>query len=103
MNINGLGPINIPQPTALERAGSTAAAAGQSSGSFGSLVRDAVQSLDDSQRGAEAEVARAVTGETPDLHSTIIALQTADLGFQFGLQVRNKLVGAYEEIMRMQV
>jgi flagellar hook-basal body complex protein FliE len=52
---------------------------------------------------AEREVAAAVTGESPDLHRTIIALQTADLGFQLGLQVRNKLVGAYEEIMRMQV
>jgi flagellar hook-basal body complex protein FliE len=30
-------------------------------------------------------------------------MQTADLGFQFALQVRNKVIGAYEEIMRMQV
>ncbi len=41
--------------------------------------------------------------KSPDLHKTIIALQTADLKFQLGLQVRNKLIGAYEEIMRMQV
>ena len=44
-----------------------------------------------------------MTGETQDLHKTIIALQTADLKFQLGLQVRNKLLGAYEEVMRMQV
>ncbi len=73
------------------------------SNSFGSSITDAVKSLDQTQRSAEQEISRAVTGDSPDLHKTIIALQTADLKFQFGLQVRNKLVGAYEEVMRMQV
>ncbi len=102
MNINGLQPSMLPQLPALERAGGSAAT--QNTGnSFGSLVRDAVESIDGGQKGAEQEIARAVTGESPDLHQTIIALQTADLNFQLGLQVRNKLIGAYEEIMRMQV
>jgi flagellar hook-basal body complex protein FliE len=72
-------------------------------GNFGSLVKDAVESLDGSQKVAEQEIVKAVSGDSPDLHRTIIALQTADLQFQLGLQVRNKLIGAYEEIMRMQV
>lgn len=70
---------------------------------FGSVIRDAVESIEQSQKGAEAEIAKAVSGESPDLHKTIIALQTADLKFQLGLQVRNKLIGAYDEIMRMPV
>ncbi|MEZ5425389.1 MAG: flagellar hook-basal body complex protein FliE [Pyrinomonadaceae bacterium] len=74
-----------------------------SGGNFGSLVKDAVESLDGSQKSAEQEIVKAVSGESPDLHRTIIELQTADLKFQLGLQVRNKLIGAYEEIMRMQV
>ncbi len=78
------------------------AGAGASDG-FGSIVKDAVESIDKTQKGAEQEIAKAVTGESPDLHQTIIALQSADLKFQLGLQVRNKLIGAYEEIMRMQV
>lgn len=71
--------------------------------SFGSTISKAVESIEKSQKGAEEEIARAVSGESEDLHKTIIALQTADLHFQLGLQVRNKLVGAYEEIMRIQV
>lgn len=71
--------------------------------SFGSLVKDAVESLDASEKNAEREIGKAVSGESPDLHKTIIELQSADLKFQLGLQVRNKLLGAYEEIMRMQV
>jgi flagellar hook-basal body complex protein FliE len=98
MRISGLDP-SFPALGQVAGAG----AAGPSTSSFGSLVRDAVESLDATQREAEHEMARAVAGESPDMHKTIIALQTADLSFQFGLQVRNKIVGAFEEIMRMQV
>jgi flagellar hook-basal body complex protein FliE len=101
MNIVGLNPSTILSQ--LSSTTTSAASGTGSSDSFGSVVKDAVQSLDKSQKGAEQEMTRAVTGESPDLHRTIIALQTADLGFQFALQVRNKVIGAYEEIMRMQV
>jgi flagellar hook-basal body complex protein FliE len=101
MNIVGLNPSTLLSKLSSE---TTSVASGTSSTtSFGSVVKDAVQSLDKSQKGAEQEMSRAVTGDSPDLHRTIIALQTADLGFQFALQVRNKVIGAYEEIMRMQV
>ncbi|MDQ3817568.1 MAG: flagellar hook-basal body complex protein FliE [Acidobacteriota bacterium] len=102
MNISGLNPSTLSQLPSLERAGS-ATGAGKADGSFGSVVRDSLESMEQTQKAAEQEVARAVTGESPDLHRTIIALQTADLNFQLGLQVRNKVIGAYEEIMRMQV
>ncbi len=76
---------------------------GENGGNFGKLIKDAVESLDNSQKSADEEITKAVTGESTDIHKTIIALQTADLKFQLGLQVRNKVIGAYEEIMRMQV
>src|ERR1700730_14163003 len=102
MNISGL---NLSTLVSQISPGTTSSTAGlgvsDSGGSFGSVVRDAVENLGQSQKAAEQEVAKAVTGESPDLHRTIIALQTADLGFQFALQVRNKVIGAYEEIMRM--
>lgn len=74
-----------------------------SGGGFGSLIKDAVESIDNTQKNADKEISKAVTGESTDLHKTIIELQSADLKFQLGLQVRNKLIGAYDEIMRMQV
>jgi flagellar hook-basal body complex protein FliE len=81
----------------------TSSTGGTFDDSLGSAVTRAVESLDRTQKGAEVEIARAVAGESPDLHQTVIALQTADLQFQLALQVRNKFVNAYEEIMRMQV
>lgn len=95
-NINSLPPITPKADTAGIGSSTT-------DDGFGSMVKDAVNSIDSSQKGAEQEISKAVAGESPDLHKTIIALQTADLKFQLGLQVRNKLMGAYEEIMRMPV
>lgn len=102
MNISNLNSIVSPQGLTPANKISTGETE-NSGGNFGSLVKDAVESIDSTQKSADQEIAKAVTGESPDLHRTIIALQTADLKFQLGLQVRNKLIGAYEEIMRMQV
>ena len=95
-----------PAGQSLASGAATGAAAGAGEGfdaALGSAVSRSVAALDRTQRGAEVEIARAVAGESPDLHRTVIALQQADLNFQLALQVRNKFVGAYEEIMRMQV
>ena len=98
MNISGINSI-IPAES-----GQSTGISGKGPGDgFGSMIKNAVDSIDSSQKGAEKEISKAVTGETTDLHNTIIALQTADLKFQLGLQVRNKLIGAFDEIMRMPV
>ena len=102
MNISGLIPSGL-FPQISTGAASAGGATATTTNSFGSAVRNAVESLDKTQQAANQEIAKAVTGESPDLHRTIIALQTADLSFQFAMQVRNKVVNAYEEIMRMQV
>jgi flagellar hook-basal body complex protein FliE len=44
-----------------------------------------------------------VTGENQDLHSTILATQRASLDFDLLLQMRNKVVQSYQEVMRMQL
>lgn len=101
MAINTISSFAAPTPLIGAETKIGANASGNES--FGSIVKDAVESLDGANKAAEQELTRAVSGESTDLHKTIIALQTADLKLQLGLQVRNKLMGAYEEIMRMQV
>lgn len=55
----------------------------------------------------QAEAARAVeqflSGEGPELHSTLLAVQKAELTLELFLEARNKVLQAYQEIMRMQV
>ena len=106
MNISGITTLaNSFQaaPPVLQLNGGGAAAAASSSASFGATMRNAIESLDQLQIGAEHAIARTVAGDAPDLHRTMAALQTAELSFQFALQVRNKMIDAYQEIMRMQV
>lgn len=99
MNINGLNANSLPSIGGTARP----TANGVPGEGFGSAIKDAIDGMGQIQKSAEQEIQKAVTGESQDLHKTIIALQSADLNFQLGLQVRNKLIGAYEEIMRMQI
>jgi flagellar hook-basal body complex protein FliE len=71
--------------------------------SFGDVLKDAISTANNLQKQSDSEIQKLMTGETQDLHTTMIAVQKADLSFQMMMQVRNKLVQAYQEIMRMQV
>ena len=71
--------------------------------SFGSLLSDAVAQLDSLQRTADANVTRLATGQPVDLHEVMISMEQSNLGFQLAMQVRNRLIEAYQEISRMQV
>lgn len=72
-------------------------------GSFGELVTKALETLNRIQQEADSAAASMAAGEPVDIHDVMIALQKADLSFQLALQVRNRVVEAYQEIMRMQV
>ena len=97
------GELSLTPPSPIQSIRPLTGSAAPLSGSFGEMVKNAVDKVDASQKTAEQEIAKVVTGESQDLHQTIAALQSADLTFQLAMQVRNKLVNAYDEIMRMQV
>jgi flagellar hook-basal body complex protein FliE len=79
-----------------------ASAAGQP-GEFQNALASAINSIDTSQKNAATSVQQFLTGENEELHTTILATQKAELAFELGLQVRNKVVDAYQEIMKMQM
>jgi flagellar hook-basal body complex protein FliE len=69
---------------------------------FGSSLVNLVESVEATNASANDAVGKMVDG-TGDVHDAMIALQRADMTLQFSVQVRNKLVQAYQEIMRMPV
>jgi flagellar hook-basal body complex protein FliE len=79
--------------------------AGQSSGGdgFQDVLSSAIQKVESIGQNASASVERFLAGEGEELHTTILATQQAELSFDLFLQARNKAVGAYQEIMRMQM
>jgi flagellar hook-basal body complex protein FliE len=76
---------------------------GKDGASFGEVLKDAISTVNELQRQSNQEIEKLMAGESQDLHTTVIAMQKADLSFQLMMQVRNKIVQAYQEIMRMQV
>lgn len=80
-------------------------ASGDSKGNsgFGEILKDAISTVNELQQKSDQEIQKLMTGESQDVHTTVIAMQKADLSFQMMMQVRNKIVQAYQEIMRMQI
>lgn len=71
--------------------------------SFEELIKESLKKVTEIEKEAAEETKRLLFGEAEDLHSVMIAIEKADLTFQLMMQVRNKIIQAYEEIMRMQV
>ncbi len=95
---SGIAPILDVASTAT-----TGRAGGPGGPGFVDSLKSAIGNVNDAQREAGQAVDALMTGETQDIHRTMVALQQADVSFQLMMQVRNKLVAAYEEIQRMQI
>src|SRR5437762_2899853 len=70
---------------------------------FSQLLNDAVGNIDKLQKTADSNIKKLATGQPVDLHDVTISMEQSNLSFQLGMQVRNKILDAYQEIMRMQV
>lgn len=70
---------------------------------FGELFKQSLDKVNAAQHESDNLTNKLVTGEVKDVHEVMIAAQKASLSLQLTLQVRNKVVEAYQEVMRMQV
>ncbi|MBI5345014.1 MAG: flagellar hook-basal body complex protein FliE [Deltaproteobacteria bacterium] len=70
---------------------------------FGSVLKDSLDKVNKLQNDADKAIEGLAKGEQGNIHNTMIAVEKANLSFNMMLQVRNKLLQAYEEIMRTQV
>jgi flagellar hook-basal body complex protein FliE len=87
-------PVAVPDLMAPSKAGGTG---------FGTMLANAIGGTEEIQRESGQAVEQWLSGEGQELHTMVLATQRADLAFSLFLQVRNKVVQAYQEIMRMQV
>jgi flagellar hook-basal body complex protein FliE len=92
-------PRNIPAPAA---AGSPFTEEAQKS-SFGDMLKSHLAEVNHLQNSADTAVQKLASGQDKDIHNTMIAMEKAGVAFQLTMQVRNKVLEAYQEIMRMQV
>lgn len=106
MDTNGIEQmLSALRTTAAQAAGKPAAdntpAAG---GADFALLQSSIDKVNQTQQGANQMAEKLAAGDTSqNLHEVMIALQTASVSFQEMVQVRNKLVTAYQDVMNIQV
>jgi flagellar hook-basal body complex protein FliE len=96
--------IAVPQVAPVDVSGAASSAvAGSGTGAFQSMLEGMIGRVEQTQTQATQAAQNFLSGGDEELHSVALAAQRADLQFNLFLQVRNKAVSAYQEIMRMQV
>lgn len=95
-------PVSGVSQSVLPALAPTPARTSQPAG-FGELLEKAIGRVEGARQAADAGIERLLAGEGEEVHGAILAAQKAELAFELFLQVRNKVVQAYQEIMRMQM
>ena len=91
--VAGLGGPEVGQQTGSEKG----------AGSFAAVLKSSLTEVNQMQQKADVAISALATGNKVSLHDTMIAMEQADVSFRLMMQVRNKIVEAYQEILRIQV
>ena len=98
VNLGAIPNSYLPEPSALD-SGSGSEGGGLN---FGAVLTNAINSVDQANSSAGAQVNSLLQGASNDMSSVMIAVEKADVSFQLMMQVRNKIVNAYQDIEKMQ-
>jgi len=71
-------------------------------GGFSATLNRAVSQVDELGQDSESQIADLLQGNRQDIHNVMIAVEKADVAFQLMMQVRNKIVSAYQEVSKLQ-
>lgn len=71
--------------------------------SFGDFLQDSIGKVNSLQQDANVAMEKLASGESQNLHETLLAVEKADMAFRTMNQVRTKVIDAYREIMKMQI
>jgi len=94
---------NAAELSSLNGMGGSGAATPSTSGSFSDVLGGMVQEVNGKQIAAGDAVQGLLSGDKVSLHQAMIAMEEASVSFQLMVEVRNKLLDSYQEIMRMQI
>jgi flagellar hook-basal body complex protein FliE len=97
--MNSIAPI-IPSGTEPEK---PASAVTRAESGFSEMLQDSLSKVNDLQQSADAAAEALHSGGAKNLHEVMIAMEQSDISLRYMVNVRNKLLEAYQEIMRLQV
>lgn len=98
-----IGNTDLREKSEISRGTETTGSESGNSVTFGDFLSKMVQEANQSQLTADQKLQDVAVGRNKDLHGAMIAMEKADINFKLLTQVRNKVIDAYREIMRMQV
>ena len=90
----------IGKTSELKTQGATEA---QDKGNFGKAIVEYLQDVNDQQNQANTSITELLSGKNKDVNSVVASVAKADMSFKLLVGVRNKLVQAYQETMKMQI
>lgn len=76
---------------------------GEKSTNFIDVLKDSINNVNNSQKAADSKSIELSSGKNDNLHETMLSISEAELAFKLMVQVRNKALEAYQEVMRMPV
>lgn|SRR5690348_10558050 len=97
ISLGGIQGAVAPQSSSLE-----IGTGHNSGGNFGDVLKSAVDGVNQANDSASSQVMNLLQGNGGDLNSVMVAVEKADVSFQLMMQVRNKIVSAYQDIEKMQ-
>ena len=97
--------MNISSVNALLSGAQKAAQANETkeTESFSNILNDAIEYIQETEAESDAASEALLTGESSDIHTALIASQKAEIAVSYAVQIRNKMIDAYNDIMNMQV
>ncbi|PIS10962.1 MAG: flagellar hook-basal body complex protein FliE [Bdellovibrio sp. CG10_big_fil_rev_8_21_14_0_10_47_8] len=96
-------PINSSQSDTSSKLGTTVGGADATQKSFADTLSDAIQSVNSMQQASDKAIQNLATGRTDNIAEVMVAADKADIALKLMVQVRNKIIDAYQDIMKMQV
>ena len=97
-NITRITPLGLPdqssRPVKTEESGGP---------TFGQKLKELPYAVNDQALQADGQMSKVVRGESDDLHTAMVAIEEASISFKLMLEVRNKMLEAYQEINRMNI
>lgn len=94
VEVNAIQSVNIPEIQEADK---------QQNVNFEDILKNYLDKTNDMQLDADSAVQNLITGQTSDIHSVMIATEEAKQSLELAVEIRNKLVDAYQEIMKMSI
>lgn len=101
MSTPTLSPIKPIHSTGSTGKSAQASPAGRSVKGFAQIMEQMIDSIEQTEAVTHTDAYRLAVGETDDLHTAMINAAKADIALQSAVQIRNKMLDAYNEIMRI--